>query len=448
MFWAFFFDFFCGCRIFIVLLQAFYDFRVGMSAKGVNSTIVKNITSLGVLQIANYLIPLIVIPFITRIFGTEVFGRVSYAQNIVVYLTLIVNYGFEYSATRQIALAKDDLVKSRQLFWSVISMKSMLLAASFVLLGILALTVDRIAADPMLYVCTALVNVGVVFFPTWYLQGVQNMTKMAIFNLTIKLLGAILILSIIRNAGQYQLYPLFLSVASMLVGVVAFWYVVKHYGLGGWIWDKSAFAEVARAGFPIFLNNVFVSLYTTINLTILGGFADDVQIGYFSGAQRLIIAANMCVVMPISTAVFPEMSRRFAESYGEWRRFFGRTLVIGGAIALCVSTVAFVLAPFIVRVMLGSAFAESVPLLRILSPLPFLVMTATILTVQGLYGQGLQRFAPFVGIVLAILCMSSNLLLIPRIGVGGAAWSWVIAEVAECVIVGVILIWHRRKCSI
>ena len=419
-----------------------------MSESRINTTIVKNITSLGVLQIANYLIPLIVIPFITRIFGTEVFGRVSYAQNIVVYLTLIVNYGFEFSATRQIALAKDDSDKSRRLFWSVITMKCLLLAVSFVLLGVLSLTVDRIAADPMLYWCTALVNIGIVFFPTWYLQGIQSMTKMAVFNLTIKLLGAVLILSIIRNAGQYHLYPLFLSVASMLVGIVAFGYVVKHYDLGCWQWDKSAFAEVARAGFPIFLNNVFVSLYTTINLTILGGFADDVQIGYFSGAQRLIIAANMCVVMPISTAVFPEMSRRFAESYTEWRRFFGRTLLIGGAVALFVSAVAFLLAPFIVRVMLGSAFAESVPILRILSPLPFLVMTATILTVQGLYGQGLQRFAPFVGIVLAVICMSSNFLLIPRVGVGGAAWSWVIAEIAECLIVGTILIWHKRKCSI
>lgn len=432
------------CKSFII----FAGWFVTMLEKRVNTTILKNITSLGVLQVANYLIPLIIIPFITRIFGTEVFGRVSYAQNIVVYLTLLVNYGFEYSATRQIALAKGDLERSRRLFWSVITMKCLLLAVSFVLLVVLSLTVDRIAADPMLYWCAAMVNIGVVFFPTWYLQGVQNMTKMAVFNLTIKLLGAILILSIIRTAGQYHLYPLFLSTASMLVGLVAFGYVVKHYSLGSWVWDKAAFAEVAREGFPIFLNNVFVSLYTTINLTILGGFADDVQIGYFSGAQRLIIAANMCVVMPISTAVFPEMSRRFAESYSEWRCFFGRTLLIGGAVALFVSAVAFLLAPFIVRVMLGTAFAESVPLLRILSPLPFLVMTATILTVQGLYGQGLQRFAPFVGIVLAAICMSSNLLLIPRIGVSGAAWSWVIAELAECVIVGAILIWHRKKCSI
>ena len=419
-----------------------------MSESRVNTAIVRNITSLGVLQIANYLIPLIVIPFITRIFGTEVFGRVSYAQNIVVYLTLIVNYGFEYSATRQIALAKDDLNKSRRLFWSVVTLKCLLLAVSFVLLGVLSLTVDRIASDPMLYWCAALVNIGVVFFPTWYLQGIQSMTKMAVFNLTIKLLGAVLILSIIRNSGQYHLYPLLLSAASMLVGIVAFIYVVKHYDMGSWQWDKAVFAEVARAGFPIFLNNVFVSLYTTINLTILGGFADDVQIGYFSGAQRLIIAANMCVVMPISTAVFPEMSRRFAESYAEWCRFFCRTLLIGGAVALFVSAVAYVLSPFIVRVMLGSAFAESVPLLRILSPLPFLVMTATLLTVQGLYGQGLQRFAPFVGIVLAVICMSSNLLLIPRVGVSGAAWSWVIAEMAECLIVGTILLCHRRKCSI
>lgn len=430
-----------------------------MLCEKVNRTLVKNITSLGVLQVANYLIPLIIIPFITRIFGTEVFGRVSYAQNIVVYLTLIVNYGFEYSATRQIALAKADANRMRDVFWSVIVMKCVLLAVSFVVLWILSMTVDRVASDPLLYWCTALVNIGVVFFPTWFLQGVQDMTKMALFNLTIKLLGAILILSVIRSASQYYLYPFFLSLSSMLVGLAAFGYVVKRYGLlfkgcrverldGERVLSLKVIKEVASAGFPIFLNNVFVSLYTTLNLTILGVFADDVEIGYFSGAQRLILAANMCVVMPISTAIFPEMSRRYSESYSSWRSFFIRTLVTGGALGAFVSLVSYVFAPFIIRVMLGSAFALSVPLLRVLSPLPFLVMTATILTVQGLYGQGLQRFAPFVGLVLSVICVLSNLFLIPRVGVSGAAWSWVIAEVAECIIVGALLIWHRGRCSI
>jgi PST family polysaccharide transporter len=56
--------------------------------------------ALSILQVANYLIPLLVLPVISRVLGASLFGSVGYAQNIISYLTLLVNFGFEYSATR------------------------------------------------------------------------------------------------------------------------------------------------------------------------------------------------------------------------------------------------------------------------------------------------------------------------------------------------------------
>ena len=414
----------------------------------------KNIAALGVLQVANYLIPLIVIPIVVRVLGAELFGRVSYAQNIVTYLTLIVNYGFEYSATRQIALNKENKPKTERIFWSVIVAKLGLLMLSFVLLGMLYFVVPRIEQDWRLYVYTALVNVGVVFFPTWYLQGIQDMSKMAWANFLIKLLGALLVIGLVRQATAYRLYPLLLSLSSIVVGIGALVYVVQHYDIQ-WrpssvstLWDAKTLREVLRAGLPIFINNVFVSCYTTANLTILGAYADDSVLGYFSGAQRIILALNACVVLPVSTAVFPEMSHRFAVSATEGWKYFKRVLLLAGGFALLCSFLTFLFAPLIVTIMLGDGFADSVGLLRWMSPLPFLTMVATILTVQGMYGLGLQRFAPWVGMTLAVICISMNLWLLPRIGVKGVVWSWTLTEVAECLIVGLIL--HkkgRRLCS-
>ena len=57
--------------------------------------IVRNMASMSLLQIANYLIPLLVLPVVSRVLGASLFGSVGYAQNIVSYLTLLVNFGFE-----------------------------------------------------------------------------------------------------------------------------------------------------------------------------------------------------------------------------------------------------------------------------------------------------------------------------------------------------------------
>ena len=405
--------------------------------------------SLGVLQVANYLIPFLVLPIISRILGASLFGSVSYAQNIITYLTLLINYGFEYSATRQISIARNDKTKTDAIFWSVIFAKSCLLLLSFAILAVLPLFMERVACDPRLYIYTALANIGIVFFPTWYLQGVQQMDKMAWANFFTKLLGAVLVLSLVREASAYRLYPLLMSVASILIGIGALIYVIHHFDISRLVLSRTVLREVMRAGAPIFLNNVFVALYTTANMTILGIYVTDDVIGYFSGAQRIIQALNMVVVMPVSMAVYPEISRRFSESKKEGIRFLKRVLLWAGGMAAIVSLMALLGAPMIIRIMYGAGFASSVELLQWLSPIPFLVMVATLLTVQGLYGMGLQRWAPWVGVILAVSCVGMNLWLLPWIGVKGVCISWIAAEILECLLVSIILLTQGRKvCSI
>ena len=410
--------------------------------------IVKNMTALGVLQIANYLIPLLVLPVISRVLGAALFGSVGYAQNIISYLTLLVNFGFEYSATRQIALARDHAHKEC-IFWAVLTAKAILLLISFVVLACLPLVMERMACDPRLYIYTALTNIGIVLFPTWYLQGEQQMDKMAWANFFTKLLGALLVIALVREASAYRLYPLLLSLASIVVGAGALLYVIRHFGIGHYTCSRESLREVLAPSSPIFLNNVFVSLYTTINMTLLGIYAIDDVIGYFSASQRLIQALNMVVVLPVSTAVYPEISRRYEASHQEGLRFMHRVLLYAGSAAAVVSLVTWVSAPLVIRIVYGTGFEPAVEILRWLAPLPFLVMTATLLTVQGLYAMGLQRWAPRVGAVLAVICISTNLILLPRMGVKAVCIGWNVAEVMECLLVGSILLFKRRKiCSI
>ena len=398
---------------------------------------------------ANYLIPFLVLPIISRILGASLFGSVSYAQNIVTYLTLLINYGFEYSATRQISIAREDKAKTDAIFWSVIAAKGMLLILSFAILAVLPFCMERVACDPKLYIYTALANIGIVFFPTWYLQGVQQMDKMAWANFFTKLLGAVLVLSLVREASAYRLYPLLMSASSILIGIGAMIYVIRHFGISRPVLSRQTLREVMQAGAPIFLNNVFVALYTTANMTILGMYAADDVIGYFSGAQRLIQALNMVVVMPVSMAVFPEISRRFAQSKAQGAKFLKQVLLLAGAAAAVVSLITFLCAPLMIRIMYGAGFAPSIELLKWLAPIPFLVMIATLLTVQGLYGMGLQRWAPWVGVILAVCCVGLNLWLLPLIGVKGVCISWIAAELLECLLVSSILMTKGRKlCSI
>ena len=96
-----------------------------------NSRILKNMSWLAALQFANCVIPLVLIQYIIRTAGLEAFGKISYAQNIILYLTVLVNFGFEYSATQEVALNRDNRKQTNIIFWSVLRSKALLLAVSF-----------------------------------------------------------------------------------------------------------------------------------------------------------------------------------------------------------------------------------------------------------------------------------------------------------------------------
>ena len=97
-----------------------------------------NISSQGLVQFANYLIPLLLIPYVTRVLGPDAFGRASYAQNIGAYLTLLVNYGFEFSATQEVSIHKNNPAKVQSIFSTVIAFKFALFVLSLALVAGLA----------------------------------------------------------------------------------------------------------------------------------------------------------------------------------------------------------------------------------------------------------------------------------------------------------------------
>ncbi len=393
-------------------------------------------TWLGVLQFANYLIPLLIIPYIVRVLGADIFGKITYAQNIIAYFTLIINFGFEYSATREIAVNKGNKSAINQIFWSVIKQKAVLLLLTFVGLVILYFTFSKVNSDFTLYLFVFLMNVGIVIFPTWFFQGMEEMGKMAIFNVLIKGLGLILTVLFVKSASDYLYYPLLTTISYIGCGIGALIYVIKHFELKLVKADKLLYKKLFSRSFPIFLNNLFVSGYTITNMTMLGFYVSDKEIGYYSGAFKIIMAILMITSTPINMAIFPTISRKFAESKEIGLIYFKKTILNLALISIVISLATFIVSPILVKFLLGSEFVPSLNLLKLFSVLPFLVIMASLFTILGLYGAGIQRFAPWIGASLGIFCILFNLFSIPLLGMYGAAWGWIISESLEVLIAG------------
>ena len=70
--------------------------------------IAKNYVALLFIQGANFILPLIILPYLVRTLGSEKYGLVMVAQSVALFLTIIVDFGFNISATREVANLKND----------------------------------------------------------------------------------------------------------------------------------------------------------------------------------------------------------------------------------------------------------------------------------------------------------------------------------------------------
>ena len=136
-----------------------------------NRVLGENIFSLGLLNIVNYIFPLLIIPHLTRTLGREKYGLYAFASVVVGYIALFIRYGFDLSVTKEIALVRTDHEAVRRIFWRAIGARTVLCLAGSGILGILVLSISAMREHLLLYASGLPLLVETVLMPTWLFHG-------------------------------------------------------------------------------------------------------------------------------------------------------------------------------------------------------------------------------------------------------------------------------------
>ena len=100
--------------------------------------IFKNASYLGIVQLVNYVFPLITVPYVSRIIGPEGYGIINYATTFVGYFSLLIAYGFDLTGTRRIVKHLEQPSKINQIVSEILTARILLFIIS-IFLFILAL---------------------------------------------------------------------------------------------------------------------------------------------------------------------------------------------------------------------------------------------------------------------------------------------------------------------
>ncbi|WP_369525932.1 oligosaccharide flippase family protein [Photobacterium leiognathi] len=134
----------------------------------------ENVLSLGSIQVVNYILPLLTVPYLVRVLGVDYFGLLAFSTVIINYLMLITDYGFNLTATKEVSINRFDNNKVSEIFSSVLIVKMLLTVLCFFLLLTLILTIGKIGDHSVLYLITFLSVIGQSLFPIWLFQGIEK----------------------------------------------------------------------------------------------------------------------------------------------------------------------------------------------------------------------------------------------------------------------------------
>ncbi|WP_300648981.1 oligosaccharide flippase family protein [Paenalcaligenes sp.] len=271
--------------------------------------LIENFFSLAVLKVFNLILPFVTLPYLIKTLGFEQYGAIVLAMALMQYFQAVTDYGFNLSATRDIAKHRHSQQQLSYIYSKVMSAKVFLLAISLIILLPVIFLVPQFQQDKSIYCLMLLVLVGHTLFPEWFFRGVEKMRYITVLDLSIKLFFTAGVFLFIHKPEDYWVYPLLNGVGYLVVMFVAHRLVRKHFSVKFRIVKKQAIRTTLRNGFPLFVNQFMPNLFNNTTNFLVGMVLGKSAAGAF-GATRQVVQLVTVLNSVTTTVFFPYLARK------------------------------------------------------------------------------------------------------------------------------------------
>ncbi|MDQ7997142.1 MAG: oligosaccharide flippase family protein [Luteibacter sp.] len=386
--------------------------------------IASNVVALYAIQGMQYVFPLLVLPIVTRAIGPDRYGVLSFWQALAALLTLLVEYGFNYTSVRALNRADSDEDRSA-IFWSTVWARMLLLIPATAILVCTALVVSEKATGVLVF-ATWLPVLAAAISPAWYYVATRRNVAVAAISAGASLVAVIATLLLVRDASDLNraaLIQMGLPLAAAAMMLV--WQKTRmdirrpHFATGD---VQTRFRE----GLPLFVMTLSAGAYSAFNPFLLGLVTTSPQVADFALGERLVRAAKNAV-QPLLTLMYPyavEGDRSSSATRANLRRAAIATLGASMAIALLLA----VCAPLAVWLISGTGYPGAVTTTRLLSINVAVITAGHLIGVQYLVVRGKERLVAVVTMTAAPLHVVAFLWAGHRFGATGGSVAYVAVE--------------------
>lgn len=325
-------------------------------------TLVSNFIYLILLKAVSVVFPLITLPYLARVIGPDSFGAIAFASAIIAIVETVTDWGFNYTATRDVAQCREDISKVSRIFSEVFFSRLLLTLVCFLLLWVAVDTIPDFREFKVVILITFLYIPGNIMFPEWLFQAMEDMKYITIFNIVSRLIFTMLIFVVIKVQSDYIYQPLLIACGYFVSGVAAQVVIYRKFGVRLRLPDwRSAWTRLRRST-DMFISLIMPNLYTNFSTMLLTGYCGEGATGIYSGATRFQSLIDQFTQI-LSRTFFPFLAR-----HKEKHHVY---VLISGAISLVACAMMFFGADLFVRIFLTPEFAAAADVIKIFAITPF-----------------------------------------------------------------------------
>ncbi len=386
----------------------------------------------------NVIFPLITSMYVSRILGPEGTGRVAYAQNILSYFLIFASVGIPTYGIKEIARNSSDRIKTSKSFSELFIINSFTTTFCIIVYIILVLLNPTFYSDRLVFFAVGISLFLNYFNIDWFYAGNEEYVYITVRSTIVKVIAIIGLFVFVRTRDDVVKYALVSSVGLSANYLLNIFYVRKRVTFS---LRALEFKRHLRPVVILLLTMLATDLYNQIDITMMGSTCTKAEIGYYSYAIKLIRIVTS-IATAVSATMLPRLSQFFSNK--EKDRFETFTNRVLSAVILLVvpCTIGVVMCSNnIILVLFGAEFQESIPLVRIFSPIILIISISYLCGSIVLTAINKEKYLLYATLVGACINIALNAILIPAYHGKGAA---VASVIAECLVFALHYLFSRK----
>ncbi|MGK0468845.1 oligosaccharide flippase family protein [Clostridium sp.] len=399
--------------------------------KVVKSNVVTNYIYNSLYQVLTIIIPIITIPYVSRIFGAKGMGIYGYTFSVAQFFYIVGMFGISSYGIREIAYVRSDRKKTTKKFWDIWSLQVITsvcgLAIYMVFIIYFHLLDYKIAfAFQIPFLLNAMFDI------TWFFIAMEDFKKTVTRNIIVKIIGLILIFTFVKTSNDIYIYILINS-SVVFLGSLTLWVFVKEY-VGKFYIKNINIKHHINGAALILLPQFSIQMYTSLDKILIGKLSTIEQVGFYDQSQRIARIA-LAIVTSLSVVLMPRIASMYARSeVKKVEEYIVKSVNFTLASSIFIMSVIMGISKNFVPWFFGSEFNVIIIYMMISSLIILFIAVGGVFANQYTLPTNKNKEYIIPLLAASVINIALNLILVPKFKALGGVIAIVITEFVVCVL--------------